>query len=170
MASTLRKRPRSPLAEPWGRMRVLNQIFRIPARGHFQATSKPRAAQSFHNHNPCAAKKKWRVQITHVYLEVIRIRCPNRPVPTPAVETAAVQSGPHRTMAGSFREFQPPCRAGHCAPTVQGSWPTHAKRKEFRFSVFSPVVLAQGAARTRCRQWQWHAGPHRQRRLRGPEE
>ena len=36
MASTFRKRPRSPLAEPWGRMRVLNQIFRIPARGHFQ--------------------------------------------------------------------------------------------------------------------------------------
>ena len=36
MASTFRKRPRSPLAEPWGRMRVLNQIFRIRARGHFQ--------------------------------------------------------------------------------------------------------------------------------------
>ena len=31
-------------------------------------------------------------------------------------------AGLHRTMAGSFRELQPPCRAGHCAPTLQGSW------------------------------------------------
>ena len=31
--------------------------------------------------------------------------------------------GLHRTAAGSFWEFQPPCRAGHCAPTLQGSWP-----------------------------------------------
>ena len=36
MASTFRKRPRSPLAEPWGRMRVLNQIFPFSARWYFE--------------------------------------------------------------------------------------------------------------------------------------
>ena len=41
MASTFRKRPRSPLAEPWGRMGVLNQISPFSARGHFENLNKP---------------------------------------------------------------------------------------------------------------------------------
>ena len=76
------------------------------------------SAQPFHNHNPCAAKKKWRIQITRVLLGG-----DSRTLPESAFYAAREGTSStvwrHRTLAGSFREFQPPCRARRardCAP------------------------------------------------------
>ena len=63
----LRRRtsPASQRPRPEDRRRkVLYQKF----IGLWDAILKSSATQSFHNHNPCAAKKRWRVQITHVLL------------------------------------------------------------------------------------------------------
>ena len=51
--------------------------------------------------------------------------------------------GLHRTLAGSFREFQPPCRARrarNCAPYLARFLADQFKAARRRFSFFSPVA------------------------------
>ena len=56
---------------------------------------------------------------------------------------AAGTAGLHRTLAGSFREFQPPCRvrrARDCAPYLARFLADQFKAARRRFSFFSPVA------------------------------
>ena len=104
MASTFRKRPRSPLAEPWGRMRVLNQIFRIPARGHFQAQGVGHAAPK-HKFRTAFANTARNRPITEMPL-ICHVKVRTNIIPRLRVETKMISNVRRQSVLATDRELQ----------------------------------------------------------------